>query len=80
LSLHDGRTVSGLFLRDDGAVLVLADSQGKEQRYEKSAVEERRISPVSPMPADVGTRLTQNELRDLIAFLHQQRTQPKKQP
>ena len=78
LLMRDGRSVSGLLLREEGAVLVMADSQGKEQRIEKAAVEERRLSPVSPMPADVGTRLTPSELRDLIAFLRLPRTQAKK--
>jgi putative heme-binding domain-containing protein len=78
LLLKDGRAISGLFLREEGAVVVVADHQGKEQRFEKSAIEERRFSPVSPMPADVGTRLTKEELRDMIAFLRLQRTQAKK--
>jgi putative heme-binding domain-containing protein len=78
LSLSDGRTVNGLFLREEGASIVLADNQGKEQRFDKKSVEERRMSPVSPMPNDVASRMSRDEIRDLVAFLLQQRTQPRK--
>jgi putative heme-binding domain-containing protein len=78
LVLADGRAVSGLFLREEGETVVLADNQGKEQRYAKKDVEERRVSPVSPMPTDVALRMSENEIRDLVAYLLQQRTQAKK--
>src|SRR5262249_1542233 len=35
LALADGRLVSGLLLREEGAVLVLADAQGQEIRVPK---------------------------------------------
>ncbi len=41
LALKNGQVVSGLLLREEGEVLILADSQGKEVRVPKSSVEER---------------------------------------
>ena len=73
LNLADGRTVSGLLLREEGAVLVMADNEGKEQRYNKTDVEKRTISNASPMPADWGEKLKPNELHDVLAFMLMQR-------
>ena len=48
LTLKKGQIVQGLLLREEGAVLVLADQQGKEVRVEKKDVEEReRIADVA---------------------------------
>ena len=69
LALKDGRVASGLLLREEGDVLVVADSQGKEQRFTKGDVEERKISPVSPMPADFAEKMPDAEFYDLIAYL-----------
>lgn len=69
LALKDGRVLSGLMLREEGDVLVLADSQGKEQRISKGDVEDRKVSPVSPMPADFSDKMTEAEFYDLIAYL-----------
>ena len=69
LALADGRVVTGLVLDDSGDVLVLADSEGKEVRIPKSEVEDRAIAPLSPMPADFGSQVSDEEFRDLIAFL-----------
>src|SRR5262249_27945937 len=41
LTLKSGQLVSGLLLREEGEVLVLADSQGKEVRVPKASVEEK---------------------------------------
>ena len=56
LALENGQVVSGLLLREEGEVLVLADAQGKEVRVPKASVEERKTSPLSPMPANLPTR------------------------
>jgi len=69
LAMKDGRVVSGLMLREEGDILVLADAQGKEQRIAKGEVEDKKVSPVSPMPADFSEKLPEAEFYDLIAFL-----------
>jgi putative heme-binding domain-containing protein len=75
LALNDGRLVAGLLLKEEGAVLVLADSQGKEVRVPKDTVEEQNVSPLSPMPANLGEQMNESELYNLLAFLLEQRTQ-----
>src|SRR4029079_15607887 len=44
LSLARGQVVSGLLLREEGEVLVLADAQRKEVRVPRAEVEERAVS------------------------------------
>jgi putative heme-binding domain-containing protein len=73
LALKDGRVVSGLLLRDDGAVLVMADAQGKEVRVPKDSVEERAISPLSPMPANFSEQIPDADFQRLVAYLLSQR-------
>jgi putative heme-binding domain-containing protein len=69
MALTDGRLVTGLLLREEGEVLVLADSQGKEVRIARDQVEEQTVSPLSPMPANFAEQIDPAELDDLIAFL-----------
>ncbi len=69
LQLTSGKSVEGLFLREEGAVLVLADSQGKEVRVPKEDVEERSVSNLSPMPANLAEQLTEAEFNHLIGYL-----------
>src|SRR5262249_50842028 len=49
LTLTNGQQVVGLLLREEGAVLVMADAQGKEVRVARNDVDQKRISPLSPM-------------------------------
>jgi putative heme-binding domain-containing protein len=69
LALKDGQVVSGLLLREEGEILVLADSQGKEVRVPKSSVEERQTSPLSPMPANLVDQVPEEDFYRLIAYL-----------
>jgi putative heme-binding domain-containing protein len=73
LGLKNGQLVSGLLLKEEGEVLVLADSNGKEVRVEKKAVEERHTSQLSPMPANMADRIPEAEFNHLMAYLLAQR-------
>src|SRR5205807_9292120 len=53
LSLKNGQILSGLVLREEGEVVILADAQGKEVRVTRSSIEERSTSQLSPMPANL---------------------------
>ncbi|MBL8889086.1 MAG: HEAT repeat domain-containing protein [Planctomycetaceae bacterium] len=75
LLLNDGSVVAGIVLRQEGAVLVIADSNGKELRIPESDVEERQESTLSPMPNDVAKALPPEEFYDLMAYLLSQQTQ-----
>ena len=61
--------VSGLLLREEGEILVLADSQGKEVRVPKASVEERTVSQLSPMPANLSDQVNEAEFAHLLGFL-----------
>lgn len=77
LYLKDTRTVSGLVLREEGQVIVLADAQGKDVRVAKGDVEDRKVSLLSPMPANLAEVIKEKDFHDLMAFLLQQRAKEK---
>jgi putative heme-binding domain-containing protein len=69
LALRDGRVISGLVRREEGANLILVDRNGKETPIPSAEVEERKLTRLSPMPADFGVVLAEPDLYDLVAFL-----------
>jgi putative heme-binding domain-containing protein len=69
LTLKKGQLVQGLVLREEGAVLVLADQEGKEVRVPSKDVEERTVSQMSPMPADVAIKMSDADFYNLMAYL-----------
>lgn len=72
--MKDGRVLSGLFRRQEGKKIVIADSNGKEISFEENAVEQKQASPNSLMPSNVGTTMPETEFYDLLAYLLGQRT------
>lgn len=77
LLLKDGRTVAGLVLREEGAVIIVADAMGKEVRVPKNDVDERRTSSLSPMPANFAETMKPDEFEHLLAFLLTQQQKDK---
>jgi len=73
LALKNGQTVTGLLLKEEGEILVLADQQGKELRIPKGSVEERSNSQMSSMPANLVDQIPEAEFYSLIAYLLEQR-------
>jgi putative heme-binding domain-containing protein len=73
LTLKNGQSLTGLVLREEGEVIVLADAQGKEQRVSREQVAEREVSPLSPMPANWVDQIPEKEFHDLMAYLLAQR-------
>jgi putative heme-binding domain-containing protein len=80
LTLKKGQVLSGLLLKEEGAVLVLADAQGKEVRVPKDEVEERAVSQVSPMPANFGDAIPEADFYHLLAYLLKQQQTPPDKP
>ncbi len=70
----DGRILSGLFRRQEGKKIVIADSTGKETSFDESQVESKEPSPNSLMPSNVGTAISEVEFYDLLGYLLSQRT------
>jgi len=73
LRTSDGRSLSGLELRTEGEVLILADNRGKELRVATEKIEERRKSPISPMPANVSELVKEHDFPHLLGYLMAQR-------
>ncbi len=69
LALKNGQIVSGLILREEGEVLIIADAQGKEVRVPKSSVDEKTASTLSPMPANLVDQIAEGDFYNLMAFL-----------
>jgi putative heme-binding domain-containing protein len=69
LTLKKGQVLAGLLLKEEGEVLVLADSQGKEMRVSKDEVEERSASQVSPMPGNFAEQIAESDFHNLLAYL-----------
>lgn len=76
LALDDGRIVSGLQLREEGEIVVLADSRGQEVRVPRASIEEHRVSSISPMPADLSAQIPESQFYDLLAYLLSQQQEP----
>jgi putative heme-binding domain-containing protein len=73
LNLLDGRTLTGLLLREEGQVLVLADANGKEVRVQQTDIDKRTTSTLSPMPANFDTAIPEEDFYQLLAYLLEQR-------
>ena len=69
LVLKDGDVQSGLFRREEGEMLVLAQANGKEISVPKKEVQERRESETSLMPDNFSDVIAQEDFNHLIAFL-----------
>lgn len=69
LTLKNGEIISGLPRREEGEVLVLADSTGKEISIPKNDIQERRESDHSLMPENFGEILVPEDFNHLMAFL-----------
>ena len=69
LVLKDGDVASGLFRREEGETVVLAESTGKEISISKNNIAECRQSDTSLMPENFGELLTEEQFNDLLAFL-----------
>jgi putative heme-binding domain-containing protein len=73
ITLNSGQIVTGLVLREEGAILVLADAQGKEVRIPRDTIDEKVVSQLSPMPANFAEQIPEPEFYHLVAYLLAQR-------
>jgi putative heme-binding domain-containing protein len=73
LTMKDGKILAGLFLREEGAIWVLADQEGKEVRVQKDMVDQRSTLQLSPMPANFGEQITAADFAHLLGYLLEQR-------
>ena len=71
--LH-GRALSGVLIDQDPQVVVLRSSEGRDVIVPRDQLEEMKPSPTSIMPEGLLKGLSDNETRDLFAYLRS--TQP----
>ena len=69
----EGKAYSGLLKELEGNRVSIIDSMAKETILQTGVIEERKAATSSPMPSNVGETFTEIQLRDLVAYLLQQR-------
>ncbi len=78
LLMADGKVLTGLFRRQEGATLVFADQKGKEFTVQEADIDERVQSPVSLMPTNLYEIVKPEQIDHLLAYLLEQRTAAEK--
>jgi putative heme-binding domain-containing protein len=72
----DGRTLTGLVANQDRTTVSLRDQEGRLTRIARAKIDDMRASPVSLMPEGQLKTLTDQQVRDLFAYL-MSKTAPK---
>ncbi len=67
--LRDGSTLGGFVRGEAGAVLLIADANGQEQRVAKADVVEDNVTPMSLMPPVFAQTISEKDFHDLLAYL-----------
>ena len=73
LAMADGTIVTGVLRGEDDQTIRLITPEGQLLTVAKDEVEERKRGP-SSMPADMTTKLSEREIRDLVEFLSELKT------
>jgi putative heme-binding domain-containing protein len=76
LMMNDGDVQSGLYRRDEGEIVIIAQSTGKELSVPRKDIKERRTSESSLMPDNFGEAIPKGDFNDLIAFLLTKNVKP----
>jgi putative heme-binding domain-containing protein len=69
IKLKNGKVLTGLYRRDEGAVAIFGDLSGKEFSIPKKDIAERTASRYTIMPDHFGSTLSQREFNNLVAYL-----------
>ena len=75
VTTDEGELLVGIVKRETDESLVLLDADGKEIVIDQEAIDDRRPGK-SSMPADLINQLTKKEVRDLVEFLSNRKTEP----
>jgi putative heme-binding domain-containing protein len=73
ITTKDEQTITGLMLRVEGKVVVVANSEGKEIRIPEDQIAMNRQTMLSPMPANFGDVIPEPDFMHLIAYLLDQK-------
>jgi putative heme-binding domain-containing protein len=66
---EDGQVISGLIKRTEGSQLVIVDQSGKEITIATDEIAKQKSVSTSPMPANFHETLSDQQTRDLLAYL-----------
>jgi putative membrane-bound dehydrogenase-like protein len=69
VATNKGLVVTGLLVEERPDYVTLRDANGKDFRINKGEIDSRAKSPVSLMPADLASYLTEDDLVDLVEYL-----------
>ena len=69
----DGKVMTGVLVSERGEEEIYADAEGKLFRIGHSEIEQRRPQETSIMPDGLVNSMTDQEVRDLLAFLRMQK-------
>lgn len=69
IRLKDGKVSSGLYRREEGAVIIFADLAGKEFSIAKADIAGQTPSKLTLMPDNFGQTISQQEFNALVHFL-----------
>ena len=64
----DGQVHTGVVRAEDDDAITLVDAQGRATQYLKDDIVGRKVGQ-SGMPADIITKMSKRELRDLVEYL-----------
>ena len=67
--LKNGQTLQGVAKNRSNYSLQLVDTKGILHLIQMNDVKQLTLSASTPMPGDFATRLSRDELRDLLAYL-----------
>jgi putative heme-binding domain-containing protein len=69
ITLRDGKVLTGLYRREEGAVVIFGDLNGKEFSIPKKNIATQTPSRYTIMPDHFGTTLSQREFNLLVNYL-----------
>ncbi len=69
INLKDGKVLSGLYRREEGAVVIFGDLSGKEFSVPKNNIASQTPSRYTIMPDHFGTTLSQQQFNLLVNYL-----------
>lgn len=73
ITLKNGQTVTGLFRREEGQSLILANQLGEEFSVAKSEIKDRAASKYTLMPDNFHSVLGEKEFNELMVYLLNQK-------
>ena len=71
--MDDGKLLTAVLVSEQGENQLYADAAGKLIRLERKSIVDRKPQSISIMPDGLAAQLTDQELRDLLAFLSRRR-------